>query len=580
MTGETYQLPKNYRSYDEIIHFNNNFFQNSSSILENPEYQVFFKAGNLQETNNKDGGYVELSFLPEEDDKAYALKVMDAIGHSLESGFDYGDICIVVRKKKHAVALTDFLMSQSIPVVSSDSLLLSSSPKVQFLISLARFSLISDYKETNYKIPEYLSETKEERHDFVHTHLTELNLFLKSEYDFDIDKVRGQSLLDFMEHAIKVFDLAPDSDAHLLSFMDFVFDTEQQNGSDFHALLNNWELKSNTLSISTPENTSAVLVVTIHKSKGLEFPVVIFPYANSNIFEEIDPKLWIPVDPKIFMGFDELLISKKQEVKNYGEIGNALFEMEQQKLQLDAFNLLYVALTRAIHSLYIISYYDIKKDGTLKTDYYSGLFLKYLKDIGAWRDGVLEYKFGKERKYFTPEGKEEKRFTVPYLYSYKDRETFKIHTKAGMLWDTNREIALEQGNVYHHILENISTVHDLEPVLDKALKKGLVTESSYGKVRETLFNLIQHPKLEEYFQEDNIVYNERELLLSDGSSLIPDRVVLKEDAVIIIDYKTGKKSPKYKEQLESYANAYEEMGFKVENKIIAYINKHIIVEYI
>ncbi|WP_420845236.1 3'-5' exonuclease [Maribacter litopenaei] len=562
------------------MHFNNNFFQNSSSILENPEYQVFFKAGNLQETNNKDGGYVELSFLPEEDDKAYALKVMDAIGHSLESGFDYGDICIVVRKKKHAVALTDFLMSQSIPVVSSDSLLLSSSPKVQFLISLARFSLISDYKETNYKIPEYLSETKEERHDFVHTHLTELNLFLKSEYDFDIDKVRGQSLLDFMEHAIKVFDLAPDSDAHLLSFMDFVFDTEQQNGSDFHALLNNWELKSNTLSISTPENTSAVLVVTIHKSKGLEFPVVIFPYANSNIFEEIDPKLWIPVDPKIFMGFDELLISKKQEVKNYGEIGNALFEMEQQKLQLDAFNLLYVALTRAIHSLYIISYYDIKKDGTLKTDYYSGLFLKYLKDIGAWRDGVLEYKFGKERKYFTPEGKEEKRFTVPYLYSYKDRETFKIHTKAGMLWDTNREIALEQGNVYHHILENISTVHDLEPVLDKALKKGLVTESSYGKVRETLFNLIQHPKLEEYFQEDNIVYNERELLLSDGSSLIPDRVVLKEDAVIIIDYKTGKKSPKYKEQLESYANAYEEMGFKVENKIIAYINKHIIVEYI
>ncbi|ASV30327.1 UvrD-helicase domain-containing protein [Maribacter cobaltidurans] len=580
ITAETYQLPKNFRSYDEIIRFNNAFFQNISSLLENPFYKDFFKAGNQQETNNKVGGYVKLSFLKEEEDDAYASQVMDAIEQSLKAGFEYGDICIIVRKKKQAVLLTDFLMSKDVPVISSDSLLLSSSPKVRFLISLIKFVQITDDRETNYSILDYLSQTKEDKHEFIYQHLDHLKSFLKGEYNFDVYGVQGRSLLDTMEHAIKVFDLAPESDAHLLSFMDFVFEMEQRHGTDVQSLLNNWELKANVLSISTPENTPAVQVMTIHKSKGLEFPVVILPYANTKIYEEIDPKLWMPVDPNVFMGFDELLISKKQEVKNYGEVGSKLFEMEHQRLQLDAYNLLYVALTRAVNSLYIISYQDLNKDGGYKTDYLSGLFIKYLKDIGVWNEEILEYDFGKVVVSPKGETQKESSITVPYLYSYKDRDTFKIHTKAGMLWDTGREIALEKGNVYHYILESVISGNDLESAIEKAFKKGLLNESSLDKVHKTLFELIKHPDLIGFYAEGNTVYNEKELLVSDGSILIPDRVVLMEDTVNIIDYKTGRKNTKYKEQLESYANAYEEMGYKVQNKIIAYINETITVEYI
>lgn len=578
--GETHQLPKNYRSQDEIIRFNNEFFQNVGGLLDNPTYQEFFKVGNQQETNNKPGGYIKLSFLQEEMDTAYGENVLQAIENSLKAGFQYGDICILVRKKKHGVSLTNFLMNKEVPVISSDSLLLSTSPKVQFLISLVRFILISDDPATNYGILDYLSGSEENKHDFIHFHLNELPQFLSTEYTFDIEKIKGQSLLDCMEHAIKVFDLEKESDAHLMSFMDFVFDMEQQYGTDAQTLLNNWELKSKTLSIGAPEDSKAVQVMTIHKSKGLEFPVVIFPYANTNIYEEIDPKLWIPVDPELFLGFDELLISKKQEVKNYGEIGTRLFEQEQQRLQLDALNLLYVALTRGVNALYIISCQDLKKDGDYKPENYSGLFIKYLMDKSLWNQGVLEYEFGKMNPPKRHQISDGITNTVPYLYSYKERDSFKINTRAGMLWDTDRELALQQGNIYHHILEHVYSKKDLGPALEKALQKGVISGSSFEYVRETLIKLIGHPDLNKFYGEDIIAYNEKELLLSNGSILIPDRVVLMGNSISIIDYKTGQKSPKYKEQLESYANAYQDMGYTVKNKIIAYINENIIVEFI
>ncbi|MDC6404342.1 MULTISPECIES: UvrD-helicase domain-containing protein [Maribacter] len=580
ITGETHQLPRNYRSQDEIVKFNNTFFQHVGTLLENDVYRDFFIAGNKQESNDNPGGYVKISFLQEEDDTAYADKVMEAIDQSLQAGFNYGDICVLVRKKKHGVILTDFLMSKSVPVISSDSLLVSSSPKVQFLVSLVKFMLMTDDLENNYSILEYLSDSKEDTHDFIHLHLNDLSFYLTTEHNFDVDILRGRSLMDSMEHAIKVFDLVPTSDAHLLAFMDFVFEMEQKHGTDAQAFLNNWEVKSNSLSISTPEDSMAVQVMTIHKSKGLEFPVVIFPYANTNIFEEIDPKLWIPVDRDVFMGFEELLISKKQEIKNYGKLGAKLFDEEHQRIQLDAFNLLYVVLTRAVNSLYVISCKDLRKDGSYKTEYFSGLFLKYLSDLGIWKEDLLEYEFGelwKTKKLKIGQGN---KWTVPYLYTYKNREAFKIHTKAGMLWDTDREIALEQGNVYHHILENVITTEDLEPALKSALNKGVLSDSTFEKVRETLIKLIHHPVLGKFYSEGSTIYNEKELLISNGTILIPDRVVLKGNSVDIIDYKTGRKNNKYKEQLESYSKAYQEMGYTVQNKIIAYINEEIIVDYI
>lgn len=578
--GETEVLPRNYRSHDEIINFNNSFFQSISEFLENPGYRQFFEEGNKQETNQKEGGYVNLSFLEEATDDIYGQKTISQIQECLSNGFQYKDICILVRKKKHGVLLANQLMKEKIPVVSSESLLLSSSLKVQFLINLTKHTVQPKDEEINYEVLNFLATTKEDKHVFIYDHLKNLEDFLLADFNFNSTFFKQAAIYDALEQAIKIFDLAESSDAHLTAFMDVVFEVQQKNGADTQSLLNYWEQKGNKLSISTPETINAVQIMTIHKSKGLEFPVVIFPYANTHIFEEIEPKLWAQVTPEDFTGFEELLISKKKEVRDYGEEVAFLFDQEQQKLHLDAFNLLYVALTRSAIALYIISEKDLNTSGAYKTDYFSGLFIHYLQANGLWNNTILDYSFGVLPTFESPKGIRSSHLEVPYRYTFKNRPSFKILTKAGMLWDTSQEEAIKNGNNIHYTLSLIEYIEDVDKALATVLQKGLFTSEETQVVKDKVLQVVTHPKLISLFNNGNLVYNEREILLANGQKLRPDRIVVLDNKATIIDYKTGRKNTKYKEQLFSYGKALSEMGFIIENKIIVYINNDITIEYI
>lgn len=578
--GETTNLPRNYRSHDEIIHFNNSFFQSISEFLEQPIYRQFFKDGNKQETNSKDGGYVHLSFLEDSSDELYGLQTVSYISESLTNGFQYKDICILVRKKKHGVLLADYLMKEKIPVVSSESLLLASSGKVQFLIHLTKHIVQPKDEEVNYHILDFLAHNKEDKHLFIKRNLNDVEHLLLTDFDFDSLFFKHSAIYDALEHAIKVFDLAPSSDAHLTAFMDTVFEVQQKNGADIQSLLTYWQQKGNNLSISTPDSLNAVQVMTIHKSKGLEFPVVIFPYANTHIFEEIDPKLWVPVAPENFSGFKELLISKKKEVRDYGEEAAHLFDTEQQKLHLDAYNLLYVALTRAVSALYIISEKDLNASGSYKSDYFSGLFIHYLQLKGIWDNDKMDYSFGSLATFEPPKPKTDSYLEIPFGYTFKNRPSFKILTKAGMLWDTSQEEAINHGNTIHYILSLIEYTKDVKKGIETAVQKGLITSEEIETVKEKVVQVVTHPKLISLYSKPNKVYNEKEILLASGEKLRPDRIAILDNSATIIDYKTGRKNPKHKEQLFSYANALMEMGFKIENKIIVYIDNEISIEII
>ncbi|WP_419213026.1 UvrD-helicase domain-containing protein [Maribacter sp. X9] len=573
-------LPKNYRSYAEIIAFNNHFFQSISPFLENSLYQEFFKLGNQQEVNQKEGGFVKLSLLPEENDDAYALKTLNLIQECLLKGYRYSDICIIIRKKKHGLLLADYLMQHQIPVISSDSLLLSGNQKTTFLVQLIRFMLQPNELEIQYEILKFLSEEQKDKHAYIAENLGRLEIHLLKAYSFDCSKMRQASVFDGIEYAIKLFDLAPTSDAHLAAFMDMVFDIEQKQGSDLQSFLDYWYKKGNKTSISTPENIDSVQLMTIHKSKGLEFPIVIFPYANSNIFEEIDPKLWLPVDQDDFLGFKELLINKKQEVQEYGEIASHLYTIDHQKLQLDAFNLLYVVLTRAVYGLFIISSNSIDRKGNHNPKYYSGLFIHFLKESALWEQDKFEYDFGEFNSSEIKQSKSPDQLDIPYIYTTKNRPDFKIVARTGVLWNEGLDVAIDQGNVIHTILASIHKTSDLNRAIRTALQKGLIKEKEVKSMEEIIRNVIFHPELNQFYQGDIEVLNERDLLMADGSVQRPDRVVITTDHVTIIDYKTGDRNAKYHQQLNTYAESFSAMGYVIDQKMIVYINTEIQIEYI
>ncbi|WP_282178662.1 UvrD-helicase domain-containing protein [Maribacter stanieri] len=578
--SELVTLPKNYRSYAEVINFNNNFFQSISPFLENEIYQEFFKIGNTQETNQKEGGYVHISLLEEDSDEEYATNTLDTINKCLEQGYTYSDICIIIRKKKHGLLLADFLMQHRIPVVSSDSLLLSESAKTIFLVQLIRYMVQPTELEIQYEILNFLSEGKKDKHAYIYENLGHLDEHLLAVYGFDASQLRQTSVFDGLAYAIKTFDLIPSSDAHLSAFMDLVFDVEQKYGSDMQSFLDYWDKKGNSASISTPENIESVQIMTIHKSKGLEFPVVIFPYANSNVFEEIDPKLWLPVNKDEFLGFSEVLINKKQEVQEYGEIESLLYTIDHQKLQLDAFNLLYVVLTRAVNALFIISANNLDKKGAHNPNYYSGLFIHFLKSIGAYQKDKLLYDFGDFSLNEVKEHTTTNQLTIPYIYTNKNRADFKILALAGTLWDEGLDVAINQGNVIHYILGAIYTTTDINRAIQMALQKGLIKEQEVKEIKEIVKKVILHKDLNQFYEKGIEILNERDLLMADGTIQRPDRVVIKDNHASIIDYKTGEQSPKYHHQLNTYAESFSNMGYIIDQKIIVYINTEIELDYI
>lgn len=578
--SELVTLPKNYRSYAEVINFNNNFFQSISPFLENEVYQEFFKIGNTQETNQKEGGYVHISLLEEDSDEEYATNTLDTINKCLEQGYTYSDICIIIRKKKHGLLLADFLMQHRIPVVSSDSLLLSESAKTIFLVQLIRYMVQPTELEIQYEILNFLSEGKKDKHAYIYENLGHLDEHLLAVYGFDASQLRQTSVFDGLAYAIKTFDLIPSSDAHLSAFMDLVFDVEQKYGSDMQSFLDYWDKKGNSASISTPENIESVQIMTIHKSKGLEFPVVIFPYANSNVFEEIDPKLWLPVNKDEFLGFSEVLINKKQEVQEYGEIESLLYTIDHQKLQLDAFNLLYVVLTRAVNALFIISANNLDKKGAHNPNYYSGLFIHFLKSIGAYQKDKLLYDFGDFSLNEVKEHTTTNQLTIPYIYTNKNRADFKILALAGTLWDEGLDVAINQGNVIHYILGAIYNTSDLNRAIQMALQKGLIKEQEVKEIKEIVKKVILHKDLNQFYEKGIEVLNERDLLMADGTIQRPDRVVIKDNHATIIDYKTGEQNPKYHHQINTYAESFSNMGYIIDHKIIVYINTEIELDYI
>ncbi len=583
LAPDIYKLETNYRSHEEVINFNNAFFQTTAPFLNNEIYHQLFIEGNDQYTNAKKGGYVQLTFidrLEEEADKdsLYGAAVVKTIEAVLRHGHAPRDVCILVRGNKEGVALADFLTQQGIPVVSSESLLLNSSEKVRFLADLLRYQNQPNDLATKYDILLFLSKKVASRHAFIAEHLADPGALLSGQYGYDPILLKQKSVYDGLELAIKQFDLARDTDAYILFFMDFVLDLEQREGPGLQIFLEYWDKKKERLGLSTSASLEAIQIMTVHKAKGLEFPIVIYPYANEHIYKRMDKKMWLPVNQEDYVGFEELLLNEKQEVVNYSEQADLYYHIEEHKMELDAFNLLYVALTRAEKALFIITEKQLDKKGSHNTDYFSGLFIHFLKEKKLWEDTLDSYHFGAIPSCI-PEPTSQQ-YNIAYQYTYKERPSFRILTTTGALWGTEKEKALAKGNLVHAAMGMIETYADLEKALAMIVMNGDCSQDEVGALRTAILQIMEHPQLVTYFDAGNVVMNEQDIITNNGRILRPDRIVINDKSVTVIDYKTGKKDTKYEVQLNTYGEALHQMGYCVKNKIIVYIDEYILPEFI
>jgi len=313
--------------------------------------------------------------------------------------------------------------------------------------------------------------------------------------------------------------------------------------------------------------------MTIHKSKGLEFPVVIYTKVNDKLRSAKDT-LWIRVPKEQYHGFEHLLIDDYSGLEKID--ADIVLQQSQMEL-LDTINTMYVAMTRPKDLLYILCD-PPKGEKEDKISTLSEIIKIYLEEKGLWNEGQSRYTFGN----LVPI-KEQPLEAADYI-PFKQRAilapSYTIVTRAGSMWNTHREDAIARGTLLHELLGQLTTQADIPQVLQQFFTEGRITEQQRPILEQQLQQLTSHPLLKDYYTGGYVVYNEREWLDVSGEYLRPDRVVYdsKEGTAVIIDYKTGDDRPQYETQLKRYAQTLEQTGWKVTQSFLVFINQQITVK--
>lgn len=585
-------LETNYRSFSEIIGFNNDFFGFLANEFSDEDYQKIYQ-NSPQKLNSNIGGYVNISFINEndlsenEDDELseksdlYLKSVMETIEKVRNRGFDYREIVILVRRNSEGVLIANHLTENNIPIVSSETLLISNSDEVTFLINLLEF--IKNRKNTQAKANflYYLGRNLgiNPIHDFLKKGIEFHNEKEFEEWlqpfgiEFSFEEIRRKPLYEATEILVETF-LKKSNNIYIQSFLDLVLEQNIRSQSNIDDFLEFWKKDGHKKSIPSPKG-NAIQIMTIHKSKGLEFPVVIFPFADQNYSRKKDDNIWIDNNLEE-IELPKVLVSNSSSVENYSDKAKETYYTKNQEELLDNINVIYVALTRAVEQLYIISkVVTPNKEGKLPNTM-SSFFIRFLEDKKVFDKDKLEYSFGESvRKSVKKEEKDNRKIIRPVGKNF-DAKNIRISTLEAIMWDTKQQQSIEYGNLVHEVLSMIHSDKDINRAIDFSIDKGLITLDKKEKIRNTIEKIILHQDLRDFYNSDYKILNERNIIRKGKSLAKPDKAVLKPDnQAMILDYKTGKKNENHKQQVENYAQALEEMNLKVTQKTLVYIGEDI-----
>ncbi len=599
---EVQNLAYNYRSRREVIDFNNDFFHfiasspllfNNSgeyrydelyrnAIQKTPEREQqkgFVSIEFVDKNNKKDSEDTESEAIEDENtldnEDIYIETIEGYIKEAKNNGYLDKDICILSRRNVECIEIAGKLSEKGYNVISSEALLLKNIPEIQFLIHLISISLYQGNEKE--KIELLFSYTKVKHITDIHTFMNQYahkpveDFF--SAMGFSLSHFHLYSFYEGIGYAIRIFDLAKPSDAYLAQFLNVIYEYKSVRNGNVADFLTYWEEKKDKLAISAPEGVNAISIMTIHKSKGLEFPVVIYTKVNDKLRSAKDT-LWIRVPKEQYHGFEHLLIDDYSGLEKID--ADIVLQQSQMEL-LDTINTMYVAMTRLKDLLYILC--DLpreKKEEKIST--LSEILKTYLEEKQRWNEAQLRYTFGKIVPIDVPPLKET--HYIPFKQRTTITPSYTIVTRAGSMWNTQREGAIARGTLLHELLGQLTTRDDIPKVLQQFFGEGRITEQQLPLLEQQLQQLTSHPLLKEYYTADYVIYNEREWLDIVGEYLRPDRVAYdpKRGTAVIIDYKTGEDHPQYETQIRRYTQTLEQTGWKVEKSFLVFINQQITVK--
>jgi len=569
-------LNRNFRSKREIIEFNNSLFRTLSGKLHERYRGIYDKLE--QEFNpGNTGGYVQVEFIEEQQEEwreKNFVRTYEIITGLLKDNYQLKDVAILVRKNTDGSDIANYLTEMNIPVISSDSLLLSNSREVNFIHSILKFLANTNDDIVHAEILEYLLIG-----GFISDRTLDALILEKRKGGllplirlvapaFNATALSKMALYELAEELTGLFRLNAQPNAYIQFYLDEVLNYSIKKNNNLNDFIEYWEDKKGKASLVIPQGMDAVSIMTIHRSKGLEFPVVILPFSSGKVKNGKD-NLWIDLDNEKLPGFRSALVpvSESLEETEYGH----LYEEEKSKSLLDSLNVMYVAFTRPEERMYILADKPSKNPSNMgKT---SDMLAYYYQVAGEWQDGRTIYTFGEEKKHIAHKPQQQTQsFKLETFNSNQWRDSIKMRTAAPSIWNTNMaETKKDYGVMVHTALSRIRYAVEVEAAVSSMLSEGLINTEEQAHLLETIMKIVTHPQLEVYFRKGPRIKNESEVIDLNGKMFRMDRVVIDKKNAVIIDYKTGGKKRDHQKQVLEYSDLLLQMGYVVTEKLLVYI---------
>lgn len=594
-------LDTNYRSCEEIIHFNNQLFTTAARLLDKKndtgeETQTLY-ADVMQKCSGKTGGKVEIHFIPKETGKKGKAGIPDKkkkeepeeaeellaqkIVELHANGTEYNDMVILVRFNREARKLTDYFSTRhnEIPLVSDEAFVLSASPAVRLLVHTIRY--ISTLNGRKHEKPNevsraFIAKAYIRLHPDSSAKFADIARELPQEIEDKFMEIGKQTLYELCESLIQYYGLFKDENEapYLECFLDEIINCVDSGVTSLHAFLDTWDERLVDRAIPGGKS-DGVRIVSIHKSKGLDFPIVLMPYCDWDIEKGHRSEiLWCePQDPP----YDALPLvpirpKKEMEYSTY----SLAYQAEHNDRRTENLNLLYVAFTRAVRGLYVWAKYTEGKEELKKGS--TGSSCNTIGDLLYECCGQNDINLGHAIPSSSRKGKSQEEEENPLVFipkeepiifeSYPKRAVFRQSNPATD-FVTGRENtdkdAREEGTMLHHILSFIYTEKDVDKTFRMLEAQGIwSSKEEEARHKEMLLRYITLPETRSWFDGTWNVINESELLSIDEKGTIfrdrPDRVMSKDGETIVVDYKFGEPHKKYVRQVKRYCRLLQQSG--------------------
>jgi ATP-dependent exoDNAse (exonuclease V) beta subunit len=580
-------LKVNFRSRKAIVDFNNELFTELKTLLSEETAGVY--ADHVQELKpDSNGGYVRIEFLPKEAKKqpfrellyARILAILQDLG---KENIRWQDIAILSRRNDDASDLAQFLISNQVDVVSSESLLIASSPEVAFLTGFIRFLNEPSNKIVCAELIIYLFRKGKIKSDGIHSLISGItsakqagsafySILKENRIILNPAFLRVLPAYDLLEEIIRIFGLHKPANPYLQFFLDHVLKYMRKNSAGIPGFLEWWEKQKSSLSIILPEGMNAVRIMTMHKAKGLQFPVVIVPFYSEK-YRSTKRYLWVDLPGDEPKGLPSAMLETGSLLENTQFADK--FEEEKNKTFLDNLNLLYVALTRPRERLYVFSPSAPEKSDSPAS--VPSFFRYYLKKKEIWSESECVYEFGDPHRKPDP-GKASPlpaREMKEFISADWHGRVF-VRKMAPSSWEMeNLQKNRSWGNLVHDVLSRIKHTGDEDSVLDEYLRTGTIGEEEGKTLREKIAAVLGDSQIREFFAPGLNIRTEAEILDRKGNIYRPDRIIIDGKKAVVVDFKTGKPGEHQQIQLVQYGKLLTELGYEKVEKFLLYLEPEV-----